>query len=61
MKTSVDKNVCIGCEVCVGIAPDVYKMENGTAVPVSETISPNRIAEAKEACESCPVSAISLE
>lgn len=59
MKVYVDKDTCIGCGVCEGICPDVFKMtDDGKAeaiVPETET------ACAQDAADSCPVQAITVE
>ena len=43
---------CIGCGTCVGVAPDVFEMND-------EGLS--SVDSAKEAAESCPVEAIEVE
>lgn len=48
---------CIGCGTCVGIAPDVFEInEDGLSLVVGEGIT-----LAKEAAESCPVEAIQVD
>ena len=32
MKVSIDKDACIGCEVCVNTCPDIFEMEEEVAV-----------------------------
>jgi len=61
MKATVDADTCIGCEVCVGICPDVFQMEDDIAVAKPEDIPEALVDSATEACESCPVDAITLE
>jgi len=48
---------CIGCGMCAGICPEVFEVKNGVAV-AAETVPAGKEASAKEAQESCPVSAI---
>jgi ferredoxin len=59
MKVIVDKLKCIGCGTCVAIAPGSFKLD-GAAVTVIEPMadSPDKI---KEAVESCPVNALTVE
>lgn len=57
MKNSIDKNLCIGCGICVSIAPESFKLgDDGKA----EAIEPSGDDQTKiqEAIDSCPVSAI---
>jgi len=59
VKVYVDKDTCIGCGVCEGICPDVFKMtDDGKA----EAIVPETEAAcAHDAADSCPVQAITVE
>jgi ferredoxin len=58
MSISVDQNTCIGCAACSAIAPNCFRMnDSGKAEPISQEASP----EALEACDSCPVAAISVD
>ncbi|WP_195937952.1 ferredoxin [Romboutsia sp. 1001713B170131_170501_G6] len=62
MKAFVDKDVCIGCGACAGICPEVFDMDNdGLAVAIEGEISEDLQESAQEACEGCPVSAITIE
>ena len=54
MKAYVDKDTCIGCELCTQICPDVFSMEK-------DDIAQNLQDDAVEARDSCPVSAIDIE
>ncbi|MCI2059165.1 MAG: ferredoxin [Oscillibacter sp.] len=55
MAFKVNEN-CIGCGLCTGIAPDVFELsDEGHAVVKAQPADP---AQAKEAEEQCPVSAI---
>ncbi|MBN1983179.1 MAG: ferredoxin [Chitinivibrionales bacterium] len=61
MKARVDKNVCIGCQMCVQICPDVFQMnDEGIAVVLVDTINVKYENLCKEAQEMCPVMAIAL-
>lgn len=62
MKAFVDKEVCIGCELCTSICPEVFSMDDdGKSIAIADDV-PN-VAEdsAVEARDSCPVSAINIE
>jgi len=63
LKAKVDKNTCIGCALCSGIAQDVFEMDYdaGKAVVKKDArITPENEAMAKDAEANCPVGAISL-
>lgn len=54
-------STCIGCGVCVQIAPENFKFDdNGLSIPIIETVEEVK-EEVVEAMESCPVSAIIIE
>lgn len=62
MKVRVDEDLCIGCGICEGVAPEVFSLENG---PIAEVIM-NPVAEdfkepARQAAEDCPEAAIIVE
>lgn len=57
-KPKVDKNLCIGCGLCVSLCPDVFQLgEDGR----SEAKDPFGECNLEEAVESCPVAAITIE
>lgn len=59
MKVFVDKNTCIGCGVCEGVCPELFKMDDeGKA----EALAPETEAAcAQDAADSCPVQAIKID
>ena len=60
MKAFVDENVCISCGLCEGVCPDVFSLDTGVAVATEEV--PGEFEDAaREACDGCPVQAISIE
>ena len=62
MKAYVDKNTCIGCGLCADICPEIFEMEDdGLAVAKDIDIPDDLLESAKEAEESCPVDAITIE
>jgi ferredoxin len=61
MKAKVDPNTCIGCELCTTICPDVFRMgDDGLAHTTVDTVSGEFEDAVREAAESCPVDAISI-
>lgn len=62
MKAYVDKETCIGCELCVEICPEIFEMEDdGLAVAKDSEIPEDLLEDAQEAEESCPTDAITIE
>lgn len=61
MKATVDAGTCTGCTLCADIAPEVFEMgDDGLARAKAEEVPAAAEASAKEAADSCPVSAITV-
>lgn len=62
MITRVSKDLCIGCELCPNLAPELYHMDDdGKASAIREEIGGDYADKAREAAASCPVDAIEVE
>ena len=63
MKTIVSKDLCISCELCPAIAPDLYKMDDDDKAIVlkEDDLSQQELIDANEAADSCPTNAITVE
>ncbi len=61
MRVKVDAEKCIGCQMCVQIAPDLFEMKDDKAVAKVEEVPEDKQDEAKQASEQCPVDAIPVE
>lgn len=62
MKFSVDQDRCLRCGMCTGIATEIFEFNDEGDINVNnELINDENIEEAKEAMNSCPVSAITEE
>lgn len=61
MKYKVDRNTCIGCGMCAAICPSVFEMDEENIAIVTQETDAASEASAKDAMDSCPVSAISNE
>ena len=60
MKSVVDPDLCIGCELCVETAPEIYTMsDDGVAVAVDSELDASLEAGATQAADECPADAIS--
>ncbi len=58
-KVIVNKDLCIGCGMCVSIAPSCFAFDDdGKAIAVCEGEVP---AEAEDAAANCPAQAIVIE
>ncbi|MEG1602022.1 MAG: 4Fe-4S binding protein [Cloacibacillus sp.] len=55
-KATVDQDVCVGCEACVGVCPvSAISMQDGKA-----HVDPDPCVECGSCVSTCPVSAISM-
>lgn len=62
MKAYVDRDACIGCELCTTICPEVFEMDDEQiATVIADPVPEDVESEAEEARDSCPTSAISIE
>lgn len=62
MKGYVDEDECIGCELCPDICPEIFEMnDDGKAEAKDIEIAEDVEDSAKEAEESCPVDAITIQ
>lgn len=60
MKVFVDRDLCIGCGLCVATCPEVFEMDDeDKAVVISEPADTSSTLQ--EAVDSCPTAAISIE
>ncbi len=61
MRIQIDKDLCIGCEACVELIPDILEMVDDVAAVSVEVIPEDLEEEAVEAAEACPTGAILIE
>ena len=62
MKPIVDKDTCIACGLCPSICPECFDMEDdGKAGAIVVEVPVDAVDSSKEAEESCPVDAITIE
>jgi ferredoxin len=62
MKATVDADACIGCGLCPDICPEVFKLnDENVAEVIADPVAPESAGAAQEACDSCPVNAITIE
>ena len=62
MKAHVDHDTCIGCGVCPSVCPEVFEMrDDGLSHVIVDTVPAGAEDASKDAEESCPVDAITVE
>ena len=58
-KVWVDPDECISCGLCVSLAPEVFRFENGKSFAYDPSGAPEALI--KQCIDGCPVSAISWD
>ncbi len=56
----IDRDLCIGNQSCVNVAPEVFELDDEDITSVKPDAPVIDRARLAEACESCPVSALTL-
>ncbi len=60
MKAKVDKDLCIGCGLCVQMAPEVFSMDGDIAVAIPGQVPSAFERRVADSSGQCPVAAISV-
>ena len=61
MKVRVDADICIGCETCVDICPEIFEMRDDIAIIKEENIPEDLQDSCREAADICAVDAIIID
>jgi ferredoxin len=61
MRVFIDPELCIGCESCVDLVPEVFEMQDELAAVIEEEVPEALEEKIREAIEICPVEAIKIE
>ncbi len=61
MKVKIDPELCNGDEVCVQLCPEVFEMQEDKAVVIMDDIPEDLQDSVREAADSCPSEAITIE
>ena len=57
----VDQDTCIGCGTCAALCPEVFRLTEDGKSEVHTPVAPATAECARDAYDSCPVGAISLD
>ncbi|MBU1130091.1 ferredoxin [Patescibacteria group bacterium] len=62
-KIIINQDLCIGCNTCVAIDPDNFKLDQKTFTAKTKSTSGGSLTTKKteEAISSCPINAISIQ
>lgn len=61
MRATIDENTCSGCGLCEEICPAVFELADDVAKVKLDPVPADQEAGCREAADSCPVEAITLE
>lgn len=62
MKVKVDEDLCLGCGICEGLAPDVFSLANEPFAEVLVDVVPAEMEDdVRQSAEECPEEAIIIE
>ena len=61
MNVRVDADICIGCETCVDICPEIFEMRDDIAIIKEEKIPVDLQASCRKAADICTVDAIIID
>ena len=61
MKVHVDKEICAGFRVCLGISPELFELhDDGYAIVLQDQVPPELEDLMRRAASQCPSNAISI-
>ena len=61
MEVRVDADICIGCETCVDICPEIFEMSDDIAITKMDSVPTDLQDSCSEAADSCAVDAIIID
>ena len=61
MKFKIDRDLCVGCEACNGISPEVFEFPDGKSKVKLDPVPAELQESALKAEANCPAEAISHE
>lgn len=60
MRVEVDSEECIGCGSCEEICPEVFELQEDSAIVKMDPVPPEHEDAVREAAENCPVECINI-
>ncbi len=60
MRAKVDKELCMGCELCVQTCGEVFQMKDGVAFAAVDPVPEDCEDLCQQAADDCPVEAIKI-
>jgi ferredoxin len=60
MEVIIDDELCFGCNLCVDICPEVFKISQEKAVIIKNSVTKETEIACKTASDQCPVAAITI-
>lgn len=62
MKASVDRELCLGCGICIEVCPEVFEMDDDNKAQANvNLVLPESEGSCRDAADQCPESAIKIE
>lgn len=62
MKAIVDRDACISCGLCTTMSSEVFELDDEEiAIVIADPVPEDAVEDTKEAADSCPTEAISIE
>ncbi len=62
MRVRVNEDLCVGCEACAEVCPELFEMQGEMAVPRIDDDVPEELEDiCRETADTCPAESIILE
>ena len=61
MEVRIDDDLCIGCETCIDICPEIFEMNDDIAITKTDSVPANLQGSCREATDSYAVDAIVID
>ena len=60
LTVTIDRSLCIGAAACIGVAPDLFELDEDNIAVLKAAPTPADRKRLIEAAESCPTGAIAV-